>query len=101
MQPGLKKVRPVFLPASEPASAPHNYVYSRIHWSEPVDVLCRQIGNLTKCRNIVNAGHYGGSTGHPGFLVAVEHRWASSSVLMSAISDIDICYSDIGKNMSD
>ncbi len=26
-----------------------------------------------------------------------EHRWASTSFLMSAISDIDICYSDIGR----
>ncbi len=25
-----------------------------------------------------------------------HHRWASTSILMSAISDIDICYSDIG-----
>ncbi len=26
----------------------------------------------------------------------IEHRWASTSALMSAISDIDISYSDIG-----
>jgi hypothetical protein len=25
------------------------------------------------------------------------HRWASTSISMSAISDIDICYSDIGR----
>ncbi len=29
--------------------------------------------------------------------VQLSCRWASTSVLMSAISDIDICYSDIGR----
>ncbi len=28
--------------------------------------------------------------------LCIYHRWASTSILMSAISDIDICYSDIG-----
>jgi hypothetical protein len=28
---------------------------------------------------------------------AFDHRWASTSTSMSAISDIDICYSDIGR----
>jgi hypothetical protein len=30
------------------------------------------------------------------FVLENTHRWASTSILMSAISDIDICYSDIG-----
>ncbi len=28
--------------------------------------------------------------------ISLMHRWASTSISMSAISDIDICYSDIG-----
>jgi hypothetical protein len=33
---------------------------------------------------------------HGGYRVRFQHRWASTSALMSAISDIDISYSDIG-----
>jgi hypothetical protein len=34
--------------------------------------------------------------GHGHIEKTNQHRWASTSILMSAISDIDICYSDIG-----
>jgi hypothetical protein len=29
--------------------------------------------------------------------MGLDHRWASTSILMLAISDIDFCYSDIGR----
>jgi hypothetical protein len=35
--------------------------------------------------------------GHLAKIRSLAHRWASTSTSISAISDIDICYSDIGR----